>query len=69
MVSNMCSRNAEGQELVVEHVGRDRMPDGHTWALVERAGVTTAYVVSSLAERLARAAYSRASKSPAAPSA
>lgn len=69
MVSNMCSRNAEGQELVVEYVGRDRMPDGHTWALVERAGVTTAYVVSSLAERLARAAYSRASTAAASESA
>lgn len=55
--------------LTVEYVNREQMPSGHTWALVERSGTTTAYVVSALAERLARAAYSRASKSPAAPSA
>lgn len=52
--------------LTVEYVSRDKMPDGHTWALVERSGQTTAYVVSSVAERIARAVYSRASSSPAA---
>ena len=55
--------------LVVEYVGRDTMPTGHTWMLVERGGAVTARVVDGAAERVARAVYSRASSDPAASSA
>ncbi len=33
------------------------MPEGHTWAIVERGTVVTLYVIDSVAERVARAVY------------
>lgn len=42
--------------MVVRYVTKEQLPEGHTWALVERDGVTTAFVVDSLAERVARRA-------------
>lgn len=50
--------------LKINYVPREHMPEGHTWALVERRGVTVAYVIDSVAERVAREVYSRARSVP-----
>lgn len=55
--------------LLVARVDKADLPQGHSWALIERDGVTTAYVVDGAAEKVARAVYSNANRSPAAESA
>lgn len=40
------------------------MPEGHTWAIIERAGRVTILAVDSFAEKVARAVYSSSSKRP-----
>ena len=50
--------------LAVEYVTRDVLPQGHWWAIVERRGAWTAYVVDAVAERTARAVYLLQLKEP-----
>lgn len=50
--------------MKVRYVERARMPEGHTWAIVERGDSVTLYVVDGVAERVARAIYSRARYEP-----
>ena len=55
--------------LIVERVMKRVLPEGHWWAIVERDGVTTAYVVDGHAERVARSVYSNSNRTSTAASA
>lgn len=48
--------------MKIEIVPREWFPNGHTWAVVEHDGEVTVLAVDGFAARIARLAYSKASK-------
>lgn len=55
--------------MEIRRVGREELPEGHTWAIVERAGSVTVLAIDSFAERVACAVYSSSNRAANLPSA